>query len=315
MKRYRKWVMVGVALTTVGVLAGCGSAGINKTTGATPTNNTVVSTNTTNEVNSTTRVFGNNLTAVSQNGTGTSNNTSDTAGTGHSAPSQIPSNVLTLSVKLSNRTSLPSNRLGDQPYPVTELRSAYGTLQASTPKKTTTPLRITLTNHGSNRLIYVDSSKSLKWLMGWQLSGNYLLLNIGEPTPGMVTGDFGGEVVVINLKTNRVALKQSIGMESQQGEFITPTALVSLWVSLTGPGYSVVEFYTSITNLATDKTVTLESTNSRPLGQDPYAIGNRVYFSSGQKVYYIEIPAAAWSGGGQSKPYQLVLRPSVKITS
>lgn len=301
MIRYKQLVTAGVALTTIVALTGCGSSGNDNGTGATPTNNAVVSANTTNE---------NNSVAVSQNETGTSNDVSQTTGAGHSSSNQIQGDVLTLSVKPSTRASLPSIQ---QTATNSELHSTYGTIDASSSKKTVSPLEITLTSHRSKDVIYADDSKSLKWLMDWQLSGNYLYLNVGEPTPNMTTTDFGGEAVVVNLETRKISLKQPIGMESQVDEFITPTSLVSLGTSLTGVGNSIVDFYTSITSLETGSSVTLNSTSSYPLGHEPYALGNRVYFASGSKIYFVDVPVAAWSGGSH-KPYQLVLKPSVKIS-
>lgn len=231
MLRYMQIATAGVVLATIVALAGCGPNGNDNTTGATPTSNAVVSTNTTNE---------NNSVAVSQHETETSNGVSQKTGAGYSSPDQIQGNVLTLSVKPST-LSLPSIQ---QTAPNSELHSTYGTIEASTAKKTVNPLQITLTSHGSKDVIYADNSKSLKWLMGWQLSGNYVYLNIGEPVPNMTTADFGGEAVVVNLQTRKVSIKQPIGMESQIREFITPTALVSLGTFLTGSGNSIVNFYT-----------------------------------------------------------------------
>lgn len=278
MKQYKSWAAAAAGCTIIGSLAGCGS-----TTGG---NNTT-----------------SNTAAVQTNKTG-----------GRSASNPTRVNALTLSVNLSHRTSLPSSRKDAQSYPVSQLRSPYGTIQTSISKKTTKPLQITLTDHGNKNVIYVDKNKSEKWLMGWQVSGNYLFLNIGKPAPNMDTADFGGEAVVINLKTKQMTLKQAIGVESKTQEFITPTALVSNSKVLTGPGNSIVDFHTAITNLATDKSVQLTSTTSYPLGRTPYVLGDRVYFANQHKIYYVEIPAVAWSGMTH-KSYKVVLRPSMKITS
>lgn len=300
MNRYKKWTATGVAFSILGILVGCG-------TGHNPIH-VVNNQGTDNGVKSNDNSVPINATTSNQGDTQTNNKS------GSTGSSPIKGKVLTVSVKSSDRTSLPSSQQGAQTAPVSELRSSYGTIQASTSKKTTSQLQIILTHHARKNVIYADDSRSLKWLLSWQTNGDYLFLNIGEPAPNMTTGDFGGEAVVINLKTKQVALKQQIGMESRQKNFITPTALVTLWSSLSGPGNSIVDYYTSIANLGTDKSVTFKSTTSQPLGQDPYVIGNRVYFASRSNIYFVEIPTAAWNGGPHT-PYRLVLRPSVKISS
>ena len=190
---------------------------------------------------------------------------------------QVQTNILRLSMIAFKRKSLPLWS-GTERFPSQgPLHSTFGEIHTSSVTKTMHPLDISLVNHGRRRVLFIDKSHSLKLLVGWQVSGDYLFLNVGEPAPNMATGDFGGNAVIVNLKTRRVALEQTIGMETTMQEFITPTDLVTHWWNLTGPGLAVIDRYTSITDFSTDDHVTMESTKSYPLGSQPYPLGNRVF--------------------------------------
>ncbi|WDL96016.1 hypothetical protein [Alicyclobacillus sp. ALC3] len=80
MRRYSKWALAGVVVTTIGVLAGCGSINSHHTSGVKSTNPTIGATNTTTRSISTSGT-GNNATAGAPNGAAISNSTSGTTAT------------------------------------------------------------------------------------------------------------------------------------------------------------------------------------------------------------------------------------------
>lgn len=168
------------------------------------------------------------------------------------------------------------------------INTSYGEVHFSSLNLTKQDVTVSLNSGGTKHILYSIHQPSFKKVYGWQLDGRYLLLKFGfPPNAHPTTGDFGYQIIAIDLKAKYVVLNQPSTVQSKY--YLTQSYFANSFIKTVN---GIPDTFVHVVNLVSQQQALFKlPENVIGLG---VLSGNTLYYKINQKVFSTPLPTKGW---------------------